>query len=80
MKHKNAFQITTAINTAANLAAKDLSDDELNFFAAAFMQLADVLATISAVRALNAGADDDKTNPQEQPPSPEQTASAHKAP
>jgi hypothetical protein len=50
----NPFQITTAVNTAGNLIAKDLSDDELNLLAAVFMQLSDVLATISAVRAINA--------------------------
>ena len=55
MKHINACQITTAITAAGNLIAKDLSDEELNFLSAAFMQLADVLATISAVRAINSG-------------------------
>jgi hypothetical protein len=61
----NPFQITTAINTAGNLIAKDLSDDEVNFLAAAFMQLADVLATIAVVRGIN-------SQLQEQPSSPTQ--------
>ena len=57
MKHINPTQVTTAITAAGNLIAKDLSDDEVNFLAAAFMQLADVLATIGVVRELNAGSD-----------------------
>jgi hypothetical protein len=67
MKHINSFQITTAINTAANLVAADLSDDELNFLSAVFMQLADVLSTVSAVRALNAG--NSASNPKPPPDS-----------
>ena len=64
----NPCELTAAITAAGNVMAKKLSDDELNLLAAAFMQLADVLATIAAVRDINA-------NQQEQQKQAEQKAS-----
>lgn len=46
----NPLEITTLVNTAANLAAVCLNDGELSVAAAAFTQLGDTLATIAALR------------------------------
>lgn len=45
----DALELTTLINTAANLMAENMSPQQLSAAAALFTQLGDTLATIAAV-------------------------------
>jgi hypothetical protein len=81
MKQINACRLTAAVTAAANLLAKDLPDGELNLMGAVFTQLGDTLTTIAAVRDLNnSRTESSSPTPQEQKPSPEQTASEYTEP
>jgi hypothetical protein len=84
-KYINPCELTAVVTAAANLLAKELTDDELNLLSAVLMQLADTLAVIAVVRDLNAEAcgenavdSDNADDPT--PPAQEQKASSRTEP
>ena len=65
MKCINPAELTASITAAANIIAKNLSEDELTLISAVLTQLSDTLNTIAVVRSLNreiCEKEDDKTN------------------
>lgn len=46
----NELEITTLINTLSVAVAKELSEEELSFVAAALTQIGDTLATIAVIK------------------------------
>ena len=48
----NAFQLTSFINSTANLIACNDTDDNLNLLAVIFTQLGDTLTTIAVQRSV----------------------------
>ena len=48
----NTCELTASITAAANLIAKNLTDDELNLLGVALTQLGDTLLTIATQRSI----------------------------